>query len=131
MSEKILIIGDGLEASEALASLGVDYEYIDLRKGVGSNEIMDIYETLHPEMISSLRAEIEALAFDRIVVIGASEEYRWNATIVTRIFGQFNSWLGQYQNPFAKTVIQVKGKDVPLIAIDKIEDWGMAHETSH
>ena len=89
---------------------------------------MDIYETLHPEMISELRADIESKDFDSILVVGASAGYRWNATIVTRIFGQFNSWLGQYSNPFGKTVIKVKGKDVPLLAIDKLEDWAMANE---
>ena len=128
MSEKILVLGDGLELREKLDGLNLNYDYIDLRKGIVANEIMDIYETLHPEMISALRSEIEQLQFDRIVVIGASAEYRWNGTIVTRIFGQFNSWLGQYQNPFAKTVIQIKGHDVPVLVIDKIEDWGMAHE---
>lgn len=128
MSEKLLVIGDGEKPVLDLDKKAVGYEYIDLRKGVVADEIMDIYETLHPEMIQSLRAEIESLDFDRIVVIGASEEYRWNATIVTRIFGQFNSWLGQYQNPFAKTVIQIKGKDIPLVAIDKIEDWNFVNE---
>lgn len=128
MSEKLLVIGDGEKPVLDLDEKAVGYEYIDLRKGVVADEIMDIYETLHPEMIQSLRAEIESLDFDRIVVIGASEEYRWNATIVTRIFGQFNSWLGQYQNPFAKTVIQIKGKDIPLVAIDKIEDWNFVNE---
>lgn len=128
MSEKILVLGDGLELREKLDGLNLNYDYIDLRKGIVANEIMDIYETLHPEMISALRSEIEQLQFDRIVVVGASAEYRWNGTIVTRIFGQFNSWLGQYQNPFAKTVIQIKGHDVPVLVIDKIEDWGMAHE---
>ena len=128
MSEKILVLGDGLELREKLDGLNLNYDYIDLRKGIVASEIMDIYETLHPEMISALRSEIEQLQFDRIVVIGASAEYRWNGTIVTRIFGQFNSWLGQYQNPFAKTVIQIKGHDVPVLVIDKIEDWGMAHE---
>lgn len=128
MSKKLLVISDGVEITSKLDSMNLDYQYIDLRKGVKSNEIMDIYETLHPEMIKDLRAEIEGLDFEEIVVIGASEEYKWNATIVTRIFGQFNSWLGQYQNDFGKTVIQVNGKDIPLTAINTIEDWSYVNE---
>lgn len=128
MSKKILILSDGLEIVKDLEKLDLNFEYIDLRKGVEASEIMDIYETLHPEMISELRADIESKDFDSILVVGASAGYRWNATIVTRIFGQFNSWLGQYSNPFGKTVIKVKGKDVPLLAIDKLEDWAMANE---
>lgn len=131
MKETVLVLGDGLNLQDQLDHLNINYKYIDLRKGVEANEIMDIYETLHPEMIGALRAEIESLDFDRIVVIGASEEYRWNGTIVTRIFGQFNSWLGQYGNAFGQTVIQVKGKDVPVLVIDRIEDWGIADEVAH
>lgn len=128
MSEKILVLGDGLDLVPSIEKLGINFEYIDLRKGIEADEIMDIYETKHPEMIKSLRSEIESKTFDRIVVVGVSSEYRWLATIVTRTFGQFNSWLGQYQNPFAKTVISVDGKDVPLVAIDKLEDWDYTHE---
>lgn len=128
MSEKILVLGDGLDLVPSIEKLEINFEYIDLRKGIEADEIMDIYETKHPEMIKSLRSEIESKTFDRIVVVGVSSEYRWLATIVTRTFGQFNSWLGQYQNPFAKTVISVDGKDVPLVAIDKLEDWDYTHE---
>lgn len=128
MSERILVLGDGQDLVEDLQELNLDFAYIDLRKGIQANEIMDIYESLHPEMITSLRSEIETYDFDRIVVVGKSAEYRWNGTIVTRIFGQFNSWLGQYQNPCGKTVIKVKGNETPLIAIDSMSDWSLVNE---
>ena len=128
MSKQYLVLGDGPAPIKQLDDLGIQYHYIDLRKGIESDEIMTIYETMHPEMIGALREEILALSFDTIVVVGVSSEYRWNATIIARIFGQFNSWLGQYGNPFGHTVLNVQGKQVPLIALDSYDDWRYTHE---
>lgn len=126
--EKLLVLGDGLELKDVLAKKGIDADYMDLRRGHDSGEIMDIYEVVAPELCAVVREEIAALAPDRIVVIGASAEYRWDATIVCRLFGQFNSWMNQRQNPFGKTTLSIAGKDVELTAIDSLEDWDFAHE---
>lgn len=125
---KLLVLGDGLEIKDELVKMGIQADYIDLRKGHDSEEIMDIYEVIAPELCAVVRDEISHLAPDRIVVVGASADYRWDGTIVTRLFGQFNSWNNQRQNKFGKTVIQVAGKDVEVTAIDSLEDWAIAHE---
>ena len=126
--ERLLVLGDGKELQTTLLNKGVTFDYIDLRKGVEASEIMDIYETLHPEYIAELRSEIAAVNPDRMVVVGASDEYRWDGTIVCRIYGQFNSWNGQRGNKFGKTVLNVNGKEVGLIALDSVDDWDLAHE---
>lgn len=126
--EKLLVLGDGLEMINKLDGLGIKAQYLDLRRNHETAEIMDIYEVVAPELCAVVRDEISAIAPDRIVVIGASEEYRWDATIVCRLFGQFNSWLNQRQNKFGKTVLNIAGKEVELIAIDDLSDWDLAHE---
>ena len=126
--EKLLVLGDGMGVVNSLNDKGIVAQYLDLRRGHETQEIMEIYEVVAPELCALVRDEITAYAPDRIVVVGASADYRWDATIVCRLFGQFNSWNTQRQNRFGKTVISVAGKDVELIAIDSMDDWDRAHE---
>lgn len=128
MTEKLLVLGDGPELKEALLSNGIDAQYIDLRRSYESDEIMDIYEIVAPEMCGVVREEIISISPDKIVGVGRSKDYLWDATIIARLFGQFNSWHGQWENDFGHTLIKVDGKSVPLYAIASLEDWEYTNE---
>ena len=92
MTEKLLVLGDGPGLKNVLEEKGIDAHYIDLRKSYESEQIMDIYEVIAPEMCGVVREEILSLNPDKIVGVGRSKDYLWDATIVARLFGQFNSW---------------------------------------
>ncbi|WP_331836133.1 hypothetical protein [Erysipelothrix piscisicarius] len=66
---------------------------------------MDVYEIEKPELCRVVRQEIESIHPDKIVVVGELTDYVWLGTIVTRLFGQFNSWNGQRENAFGKNNI--------------------------
>lgn len=119
---KTLIVSDGqLDISGLVLENALSLE---LRKGEDSDvNLMDLYESLKPELIQELRSEIIEIAPQRIVAIGRLDGYLWNGTVISRCFGQFNSWNNQRSNPFGKTIIKVSGNDVELIAIESIEDW--------
>lgn len=120
---KTLIVSDGPLNLEGL-NLEGEVVHIDMRKGEdASNNLMDMYESLKPAMIGALREEIKAVAPSRIVALGRLEGYVWNGTVVCRCFGQFNSWNGQRENAFGKTVLSIDGKPVELVAIESINDW--------
>ncbi|CAM4314787.1 hypothetical protein H9L01_10300 [Erysipelothrix inopinata] len=125
MKKKYLVLADGEIGTVNLEN----YLTYDLRQGHKSKEIMDIYEVENPALCSTVREWIISHEPDAIIVVGRSEEYLWVATIVARLFGQFNSWNEQRSNPFGKTVIKVAGKDVELIAIESLSDWGYVDET--
>lgn len=119
---KTLLVYDGLKDSVDNVE-GVD-AILDLRRDKIENiNLMDLYESVHPEMIGILRQEIIDMAPQRIVALGRLEEYLWNGTVISRCFGQFNSWNTQRSNPFGKTIISVNGNPVELIAIESLADW--------
>lgn len=128
MTEKLLVLGDGPELKESLLKHDILAQYIDLRKGHESDEIMDIYEVVAPEMCGVVRQEILSMSPDKIVVVGRSKDYLWDATIVARLFGQFNSWNSQRENDFGHTVVKVGDKSVSLFAIESLEDWKYTDE---
>ena len=120
---KTLIVSDGLLNLEGLKLAG-EVCHIDLRKNEdASSNLMDMYESLKPEMIGVLREEIKALAPTRIVALGRLDGYVWNGTVVCRCFGQFNSWNGQRENAFGKTTLMIDGNAVELVAIESLNDW--------
>lgn len=123
---KILVVGDGhMEISNFLSSEHF-VEYLDLRGSEDSNiNLMDLYESVKPELIGNLRNEIINRSPEMIVSVGGLEGYGWTGTVVCRSFGQFNSWLGQYGNPIGKTVLKVDGRDVPMVALTDVEDWNL------
>lgn len=106
-----------------LSFLSDDYTYLNMREPKDVENLMDVYEQIEPERCSVKRKEIEAINPDRIIVIGELEGYKWLATIVCRLFGKFNSWVGQYENDFGETEIVVNGKTVPLLAFKSVSDW--------
>ena len=128
MTEKLLVLGDGPGLKNVLEEKGIDAHYIDLRKSYESEQIMDIYEVIAPEMCGVVREEILSLNPDKIVGVGRSKDYLWDATIVARLFGQFNSWHTQWEDDFGHTVIKVGDKSVPLYAIESLEDWEYTNE---
>ena len=121
----LLIIGDG---PCDLPFVKEDYKYIDLRDDDRSNNLMDVFEKENPERSKELREEIQRLAPEKIVVLGELEGYRWLGTIVCRCFGQFNSWLGQYENDYGKTVLKINDREVPLLAMNSVDEWRMYYE---
>ncbi|CAM3585468.1 hypothetical protein ERUR111494_01395 [Erysipelothrix urinaevulpis] len=122
---KLLVIADG---PLDLSFLDEPFDTIDLRDDDKNVDLMDLYETIEPSKIKELREKIELMDPKDIVVVGELEGYRWVATIVCRCFGQFNSWLGQYENDHGKTKLNINGNDVNLLAIDTIKDWGYIDE---
>ena len=119
---KTLLVSDG--ALDLSAIEGEVSEHIDLRNSEDTSvNLMDLYESLKPEMIRSLREKIVAIKPERIVAVGKLEDYLWNGTVISRCFGQFNSWNNQRSNPFGKTIIKVDGEPVELIAIASLNDW--------
>ncbi|CAM2749314.1 hypothetical protein [Erysipelothrix tonsillarum] len=125
---KLLVISDRDSIKQEITDLKMDFEYLDLRRGFSNEQLMDVYENEKPELCRTVRDEIELINPDKIVVIGALEGYVWLGTIVTRLFGQFNSWNGQRDNEFGKTVLSINGKSVPLYAIYQTSDWGLVDE---
>lgn len=117
---KLLVIA---EKELDLSFLTVDYTYLNMREPKDVVNLMDVYETIEPERCDIMRKEIETIAPDKIVVIGELEGYKWLATIVSRLFGRFNSWLGQYDADHGETEIVINGKTVPLFAFKSVEDW--------
>lgn len=90
---------------------------------VENQELLEIYESSEPDKIAILRDKINEINPDEIIVIGRSEGYRWLGTLVCRIYGQFNSWLGQYENRMGVTTLKINNKEVTVKAYDTIEDW--------
>ena len=128
MTENLLVLGDGPELQTDLVKHEIKAQYIDLRKGYESNGIMDIYEVVAPELCGVVRQEILSINPDKIVVVGRSKDYLWDATIVARLFGQFNSWHTQWEDDFGHTVIKVGDKSVSLYAIGSLKDWAYTDE---
>ncbi len=128
MTENLLVLGDGPELQADLVKHEIKAQYIDLRKGYESNGIMDIYEVVAPELCGVVRQEILSINPDKIVVVGRSKDYLWDATIVARLFGQFNSWHTQWEDDFGHTVIKVGDKSVSLYAIESLKDWAYTDE---
>lgn len=121
---KTFIFGDGNGNESKFAELTDTHQYYDLRKGHDEVEVlMDLYESIHPEYIQTVREAILAFEPEQIVVIGRMEGYVWLGTIISRIFGQFNSWNNQRENAFGKTILTIQGKEVPLYTIESLEDW--------
>lgn len=123
---KILVVGDGPINEEELVSLGNEIEYLDLRRGLeeGTN-LLDSYQDSHPELIPGVRNTIKDINPDKIVVLGRLEGYLWVGTVVCRFFGQFNSWLDQWHNPYGITEIMVGERKVKLYAIESLADWSV------
>lgn len=119
---KTLVVSDGqLDISGLVVENALS---LDLRKGENPDvNLMDLYESVKPEMIQELRSEIIEIAPNKIVAVGRLDGYLWNGTVISRCFGQFNSWNDQRSNPFGKTIIKVSGVDVELIAIESLDDW--------
>ena len=128
MTENLWVLGSGPELKDELLKHDIGAQYIDLRKGHDSDEIMDIYEQIAPEMCAVVRQEILSINPDKIVVVGRSKDYLWDGTIVARLFGQFNSWHTQWEDDFGHTVIKVGDKSVSLYAIESIKDWNYTDE---
>lgn len=120
---KYLVLANGLDVKQRLIEMGVECNFIDLSFGKKVDEVMPFYETENPEYIERLRKLIESYAPRKIVVIGKSEGYRWDGTVVCRVFGQFNSWLGQYDDAFGRTTLSILERPSELTAIDYVEDW--------
>lgn len=95
--------------------------YLDPYYGHELNEAMDLYETIDSSYCDMLRQDIIDINPDLIVGVGKSDEYRWDVTVATRVFGIFNAWLGQYDKDFGKTEININGNKVPLYAFDNQE----------
>ncbi|AGN23826.1 hypothetical protein PT250_02765 [Erysipelothrix rhusiopathiae] len=125
---KLLVISDRDSVKQELTDLNLDFEYLDLRKGFPNEQLMDVYEIEKPELCRVVRQEIETINPDKIVVVGGLTDYVWLGTIVTRLFGQFNSWNGQRENAFGKTVLTINGNEVPLYAIYQTSDWRYVDE---
>lgn len=117
---KVLLAGNGPLLDDKYKVENV--KYIDLTKGYDSEEVMEIYEQIDPAQCSVLRNEILNYEPDLIIGVGVSKEYKWDATIIARVFGQFTSWHNQWKNAFGKTVLKVGDKDVELYAFDSLAD---------
>lgn len=128
MSQKIVIGGKG--ELELLDVAPVHADYLDLSWGYDVEELMDIYEVIDPDKCRDVRDRLIALEPDVIVVIGKSPGYRWNATVIARLFGQFTSWRNQTEQPYGKTVIPIAGKEVVLYAIASLDGWDRYIELS-
>lgn len=121
---KRLIIGDGEAIQNEMKKQGYDAPYIDLRGGHQEVEnLMDLYETLKPELITKIRETIIAESPDEIIVVGKLDGYLWLGTIITRFFGQFNSWNNQRENDYGVTTITIDEKPVKLYAVSRLEDY--------
>lgn len=119
---KLLVVADGVLDVQGID--GYDTTYLNLRFNESSDSnLMDLYESIKPALISELRNEIVALKPDVIVSVGRLEGYLWNGTVISRCFGQFNSWNTQRSNPFGKTTLKIDGEDVVLYAIESLDDW--------
>ena len=121
---KRLIIGDGEAIQNEIKKQGYDAPYIDLRGGHQEVEnLMDLYETMKPELITKVRETIIAESPDEIIVVGKLDGYLWLGTIITRFFGQFNSWNNQRENDYGVTTIIIDQKPVKLYAVSQLEDY--------
>lgn len=121
---KRLIIGDGEAIQNEMKKQGYDAPYIDLRGGHQEVEnLMDLYETLKPELIAKVREAIITESPDEIIVVGKLDGYLWLGTIITRFFGQFNSWNNQRENDYGVTTITIDEKPVKLYAVSQLEDY--------
>ena len=92
MTENLLVLGDGPELQADLVKHEIKAQYIDLRKGYESNGIMDIYEVVAPELCGVVRQEILSINPDKIVVVGRSKDYLWDATIVAYAIESLKDW---------------------------------------
>ena len=121
---KRLIIGDGEAIQNEIKKQGYDAPYIDLRGGHQEVEnLMDLYETMKPELITKVRETIIAEGPDETIVVGKLDGYLWLGTIITRFFGQFNSWNNQRENDYGVTTIIIDQKPVKLYAVSQLEDY--------
>lgn len=120
---KVLVVTDGpLDLS--IIQTSDELVHIDLRGNENKDiNLMDLYEFEKPELIGPLRERVQSIAPDKIVSIGKLQGYGWNGTVICRCFGQFNSWLGQFENPYGKTILTINGKHVPTFALNEISDW--------
>ena len=122
---KLLVIA---EKDLKLPFIKEKYHFIKLRQKGDVDHMMEVFEMQDTHRIVSLREKIERFNPKSIVVIGKLKDYRWLATIVCRIFGQFNSWMGQYDSTYGKTSLKINGKDVEILAFDNLEDWKVYYE---
>ncbi len=123
---KILIAGKGLLDKN---DLPLNAEYIDMSYGYEVDELMDLYEKIKPELCDSLRKAVTKGQYDRIVGLGESMEYKWNATVIARLFGQFTSWHGQWKNPYGKNTLTINGKKTDIYAIRDLNDYNLYVES--
>lgn len=93
-----------------------------------THELMDVYETENPSLIGVLRTRLEEISPDVIVVIGESDEYRWLATVVCRVYGQFSSWRHQFDKPIGKTSLKIGNKTVTVYALSSLFQLEKLHE---
>ncbi|AMC93229.1 hypothetical protein AOC36_04355 [Erysipelothrix larvae] len=121
---KLLITYDR-NHNECVACDGI--ETLDLRHTqLNVDELMSVYESIEPELISWLRSTLIEKSPDAIIAVGKSDEYRWIGTIICRVCGQFNSWNGQRRNPMGVTELTLNGKVMKVVAIDSFDDLDLA-----
>ena len=121
---KLLIISD---KEQNLSFVEEEYDFITIRKESDQGLLIDVYNE-DQERSQLLRKEIESYQASRILVIGEMGEYKWLATVITSLFAKFNAWLGQYEQDYAKTVLNIKGKETPLLAIQSVDDYKIYKE---
>ena len=125
----ILVCYDSLQGSPDKI---IEAEYLDLRMSKSNEiELMEVYESIHPEWIQKLRSIIQEFDPSLIIVVGESNDYKWLATVVARTFGQFNSWHHQWDKDYGKTQLKVNDKLIEVYAIKKIEDWSIINEGTY
>lgn len=121
---KLLIISD---REQNLGFVEEKYDFINIHLPSDKELLIHVFEH-DSERTKKLRKEIENHEPSRILVIGEMGEYIWLATVITSLFGKFNAWLGQYDQEYGKTSLNVKGKEVPLLALKTVEDYKIYKE---
>lgn len=123
---KILVVGDGELDLSIFQKQNKDVLYLNLREGLEKDSnLLDSYQDDHPDLIPKVRHQINQIAPDKIVALGRLEGYLWVGTVICRFFGQFNSWIDQWSNPYGVTELKVADKLIKLYAIKSLEDWSV------
>lgn len=125
---KLLVVA---ENNMKLPFLKEKYHFIKLRKKGDVDHMLEVFEMQDTQRLISLKEKIEKFNPKSIVVIGKLKDYRFLATIVCRIFGQYNSWIGQFNQSYGETTLKINGDDVQILAFDTLEDWRKYYENTN